>query len=178
MCRRLESTPLCEYKSTRYIRVRNPILVISYYTIIFLVLCYVALYTIWIEKGYQKFETVVGTTSVKLKGTASIAANSTNDPINSTTFNGKYIYDAMDLVIPSMEENAFFIATSMISTINQKRGKCSLDSKDLVLNIIQIFVHLHIKIFCIWIKNNINNRPHARQTVHAQQANTTMIPKE
>eukprot|EP00483_Globobulimina_turgida_P003554 UN03560 len=107
---------LCVYKSTRFIRVKNRKLAIVYYTCIVCVIIYICVYTIWSEKGYQEFDPVTGTTSVKLKGTGSVggAVNTTNGTV----------YDAMDLVIPSIEENAFFITTSMIITPNQIRDNC------------------------------------------------------
>lgn len=100
---RLEDA-LCVYKSTRFIRVRNKKLVTIYYVAILVVLLYIILGTIWYSKGYQKTDPVTGTTSVKLKGTGSV-----NGSIGSTEGT---VFDAMDLVVPSVEEDAFFITTS------------------------------------------------------------------
>eukprot|EP01083_Nonionella_stella_P222540 794005_1 len=107
---------LCVYKSTRFIRVKNRKLAIIYYACILAVLLYIVLYTVWQEKGYQETTPVTGTSSVKLKGTGS-----TGGHINSTAGT---VYDAMDLVYPSLEEDAFFVTTSMIITPNQQRDYC------------------------------------------------------
>ena len=103
-------------KSTRFIRVRNPKLVCIYYSVIVFVLLYVVFYTIYWDYGYQKYDTVVGTSSAKLKGTGSIG--------NISDYRQSSVYDAMDLVVPPNEENAFFIATSQIITPNQTRQDC------------------------------------------------------
>ena len=70
-----------------------------------LIAMYVVLYTIVLEKGYQTTDTVSGTTSVKLKGSGSIGDES--GPATDLL-----VVDAMDLVQPSMEQNAFFLVTA------------------------------------------------------------------
>jgi hypothetical protein len=128
-----ENNPLCGYKSIRFIRVRNPRLVTVYYGVIIGVFLYIALYTIWFERGYQKFDNVVGTTSSKVKGTAWIDAYDSN----SSSIDSRIVYDSMDVITPSVEENALFITTAMIDTPNQTRytcdgnvntGSCDVDS--------------------------------------------------
>ena len=104
----------CEYKSIRFIRVRNVKLSCIYYIAMALVLVYVVAYTIILEKGYQSNDTVTGTTSVKLKGRGAIGDE--NGAIEDLV-----PLDSMDLVQPSMEENAFFVVTSMTITPNQTR---------------------------------------------------------
>ena len=80
------------------------------------VLLYVVLYTIWYQRGYQSTDVVIGTTSIKVKGTG-VSGSSMN--VNDTT-----VYDAIDLVVPATEQDAVFIATSQIITENQTRGIC------------------------------------------------------
>merc|ERR1719410_1238649 len=84
----------------------------------FLVLIYVALFTVYLDKGYQDTDQVTGTTSIKLKGSASIGDE--NGPIENLI-----PLDAMDLVQPPMEENAFFIITARTITPNQTRSNCN-----------------------------------------------------
>ena len=67
-----------------------------------LVAVYVVVFTIILEKGYQDTAVVSGTTSVKLKGSGSIGDE-------SGSLDDLIPLDAMDLVQPSFEENAFFI---------------------------------------------------------------------
>ena len=89
----------CVYKSTRFIRVKNRKLAIVYYSCLLLVLVYIAVYTVWYDNGYQAADPVTGTTSVKLKGTGSVGGKvGTTDGI---------VYDAMDLVVPSIEVTSF-----------------------------------------------------------------------
>ena len=70
-----------------------------------LIAMYVVLFTIVSQKGYQVTDTVSGTTSVKLKGSGAIG--DINGPINDLL-----VVDAMDLVQPSFEQNAFFLVTA------------------------------------------------------------------
>ena len=74
-----------------------------------LIAFYVVLYTIAWEKGYQTTDTVSGTTSVKLKGSGSIG----NESGPATDL---LVVDAMDLVQPSVEQNAFFLVTARYCT--------------------------------------------------------------
>ena len=113
---------VCQYKSIRFIQVKNKKLACIYYSLILLVLAYVIGFTIIAEKGYQIKDEVAGTTGIKIKGSASIG-NDTNhssiqDILQLTPL------DAMDLVRPAMEENAFFLTTAMTVTPNQTRGLC------------------------------------------------------
>ena len=57
---------LCEYKSIRFIRVRNVKLASIYYLTMGIVLAYVVAFTIVIEKGYQETDEVAGTSSVNI----------------------------------------------------------------------------------------------------------------
>ena len=92
ICENLASI-FCEYKSIRFIRVRNVKLSTIYWLAMFAVLCYVVIFTIFLEKGYQTQDSVIGFTSAKLKGSASIG-----DP-NLLPFNQLIPLDAMDLVL-------------------------------------------------------------------------------
>eukprot|EP01083_Nonionella_stella_P234965 826716_1 len=104
----------CEYKSIRFIRIRNVKLSIIYWITMLVVLMYVVIFTILVDKGYQDTAEVTGTTSIKLKGSGSIGDD--NGPIEDLI-----PVDAMDLVQPSMEEDAFFIITAVTQTPNQTR---------------------------------------------------------
>eukprot|EP01084_Bolivina_argentea_P134880 237770_1 len=116
MLAKLYKSPLCVYKSTRFIQVRNPRLVTIYYFALFAVLCYISIFLVWYSNGYQSIDPVTGTTSVKLKGSGSANLTGSGIGINGTVF------DAMDLVVPNIEEDAFFVTTAMIITPNQTRG--------------------------------------------------------
>ncbi|XP_055332672.1 P2X purinoceptor 4-like isoform X2 [Paramacrobiotus metropolitanus] len=69
-----------------------------------------------INKGYQASEKGEHNTVAKVKGMIK-----TNTPRQSAS---NKIWDAADLVIPAVENNALFIATNVIQTPNQRNGRC------------------------------------------------------
>ncbi|KAM8960747.1 P2X purinoceptor 4-like [Pelodytes ibericus] len=69
---------------------------------------------VW-EKGYQDFDTVVSSVTSKVKGVA----------VTNTSELGSRIWDVADYIIPSQEENAFFVMTNVIITQNQTQGHCA-----------------------------------------------------
>ena len=113
---------VCQYKSIRFIQVKDKRLACLHYTLIFTIFAYVVCVTIIADKGYQLKDEVAGTTMITITGSASIGNDtdySTSDDILLLT-----PLDAMDLVRPAMEENAFFLTTSMTVTPNQTRSTC------------------------------------------------------
>ena len=56
------------YSTPRLVRVSNPTLVVVYRGIQLLLLLYIAIYQIWLKKGYQKSSDFVGTVAIKVKG--------------------------------------------------------------------------------------------------------------
>ena len=80
---------------------------------------YVVLFTIFMEKGYQNTTTAYGTTSIKLKGTGSIGDE-------SGSRQELIPLDAMDLVQPQIEENAFFIVTARYNKQSANDQWCNL----------------------------------------------------
>ena len=65
------------------------------------------------------YDDAAGTTLVKIKGSGSIG-----DDVTLTAITDLEPLDAMDLVRPSMEENAFFLITAMAITPNQTQDVC------------------------------------------------------
>jgi len=61
---------MLSYNSVKLLRVDNPFLVCIYYTLVLAVLCYVIIYTIILQKGYQEYDTLAGSTMIKTKGVA------------------------------------------------------------------------------------------------------------
>jgi len=105
----------CKYKSVRFVRIRDVRLSVLYWVTVLAVVLYVAIWTLLVEKGYQSSAPVSGTTSIKVKGSGSIGNES--GPLLELL-----PLDAMDLV--AIEENAFFVVTSRVTTPNQTRGVC------------------------------------------------------
>lgn len=97
------------YKSVRLIKVQNPILAVCYYTLVVAVLSYVIGYAVIYNKGYQEYETLVGTSRIKVKGSA---------------FKNNTIYDATDLALPDLATTHLFITTNEVHTNGQTRGVC------------------------------------------------------
>ena len=118
MCQRI-CDALCQYKSIRFIQVKNKKLACIYYSLILLVLAYVIGFTIVYNKGYQVKDEVAGTTGIKIKGSGSIGNDTNYTDITELT-----PLDAIDLVRPAMEENAFFLTTAMTVTPNQTQEIC------------------------------------------------------
>ena len=82
-------------------------------------MAYVIGYTMIANKGYQIKDEIAGTTGAKIKGTGSIGNDTNYNDITELI-----PLDAMDLVRPSMEENAFFLTTAMTVTPNQTQTIC------------------------------------------------------
>lgn len=106
-CRELCKSLLI-YKSSKFIRVHNPALALSYYGAMGAILLYVIVFTIVISKGYQATDEMIGTTSIKVKGSASTGSTTSLDDMK--------VFTSEDLVLPSIEADAVFIATSVITT--------------------------------------------------------------
>eukprot|EP01084_Bolivina_argentea_P189815 326344_1 len=112
----METPRFLQYKSVRHVRVKNWKLTVVYWLLLVIVASYVVIYTIILEKGYQETDEAIGTVATKIKGTASVG-----DMYNWTNL---VPYDAIDLRHPAIETNGIFIATSLIST-PQQRGVCN-----------------------------------------------------
>eukprot|EP01126_Amoeba_proteus_P037824 TRINITY_DN3919_c0_g1_i4.p1 TRINITY_DN3919_c0_g1~~TRINITY_DN3919_c0_g1_i4.p1 ORF type:complete len:293 (-),score=41.78 TRINITY_DN3919_c0_g1_i4:382-1260(-) len=97
------------FDTVKLVTVRNLRLAIAHRILEFIVVVYISVYAIWYKEGYQESSPVAGVIFTKVKG---IALGS----------DGK-VYDASDLVIPPVEDQAVFITTSSSSTV-QHRGSC------------------------------------------------------
>ena len=102
----LLSSLFCEYKSIRFIKVRNVKLSIIYWFTMLLVLIYVIVFTVVEDRGYQQTGQVSGSTSIKLKGSASIGDE--NGPLQDLI-----PLDAMDLVL-SIHTNLSYLVFVII----------------------------------------------------------------
>lgn len=69
------------------------------------------------DKGYQETDEAVSTAVTKTKGLLVQKA-----PNNTNAF--PYIYDGSEIVVPPLENDAFFIVTHSIVTPMQKAGLC------------------------------------------------------
>jgi len=75
-----------------------------------LVLVYIGLYAIYLNKGYQKTSPIDGVLYLKVKG---LAKDQNSD-----------VYDAGDLVVPPTENNALFITSRALHTVQTENQTC------------------------------------------------------
>eukprot|EP01095_Lingulamoeba_sp_RSL-Kostka_P013984 TRINITY_DN594_c1_g1_i2.p1 TRINITY_DN594_c1_g1~~TRINITY_DN594_c1_g1_i2.p1 ORF type:complete len:255 (-),score=76.93 TRINITY_DN594_c1_g1_i2:444-1208(-) len=102
---------LLSYTTIKLVKIEDWRLGSIHYLIQFLILVYVVVYVIFFDSGYQGTSEVVGTTTWKVKGSA------------SQIYNGSLIiYDAIDVIQPATEVNAIFATTNSIITPEQTRG--------------------------------------------------------
>ncbi len=101
MGNRLSSVML--YPSDKVVKVKNWKLALLWVILQIGIICYICVYSIALNKGYQRFDTAIGSLNFKAKGIA--FARHTNIP-----------YDSVDLVYPSLENDGFFLATNFLQT--------------------------------------------------------------
>ncbi|VDN16262.1 unnamed protein product [Dibothriocephalus latus] len=80
----------------------------------------ILIYVFWVliyEKGYQVSDTAVSLVTTKVKGIMIKNYPSAENALPQ-------VADAADLVYPALENNAFFIMTNHISTLNQTATAC------------------------------------------------------
>lgn len=100
------------YRTTRFLEVKSNRLAMINFSIQALILGYIIGYQIVVKKGYQEFDSVIGTTSVKVKGSAS-----------NTNFS--QVFDSYELIQPPLEADALFVTTAFLETLNQTKRTCS-----------------------------------------------------
>eukprot|EP01100_Stratorugosa_tubuloviscum_P011227 TRINITY_DN497_c2_g5_i1.p1 TRINITY_DN497_c2_g5~~TRINITY_DN497_c2_g5_i1.p1 ORF type:complete len:376 (+),score=163.02 TRINITY_DN497_c2_g5_i1:113-1240(+) len=108
---------ICEkiltYDTVKIVKIKDWKLGLIHYGVILLIIFYVVGYAIVWEKGYQTESTIVGYTTLKVKGSG------------FTYKNGSYeIYDAYDVVHPPLEPSALFVSTIQHVTPFQTRAVC------------------------------------------------------
>ncbi|GAU96412.1 hypothetical protein RvY_07864 [Ramazzottius varieornatus] len=79
------------------------------------IIAYVIGYVFIWNKGYQDVDHVESSVVTKVKG---VLRSRTPYPMDVE------IWDSVDFIVPSQENNAFFIATNVIATRNQRQGRC------------------------------------------------------
>lgn len=100
------------YYTLKYAKIPNTFLAVLNYLLMLTVLAYVCVYSIWLQKGYQEFDNVVGASTLKVKGSARAK--------------GGLFFDDKDLVFPARAASGeLFITTNAWATLNQTRGNCT-----------------------------------------------------
>lgn len=94
-----------------FVKIHDSKLAITYNVLTFVILLYVIIYSIVIEKGYQKYENLISSTFVKVKGSVR------GGPDVS-------IWDSTDMVVPPLLPDAVFVTTNFVATDQQERSTC------------------------------------------------------
>ncbi|XP_043924584.1 P2X purinoceptor 7 [Protopterus annectens] len=104
---------LCEYETTRSVRIKSVrlgLLKWIIHGIIFLCICGMLLW----DKCYQDTDSVLSSVTTKVKGVAKTEVDG---------LNGR-IWDVADYSAPVQGKNSFFVMTNLIITENQRQGFC------------------------------------------------------
>jgi len=107
-------------KTVKLVEIKNWKLGLLNWLIILGLLGYIIGVQIVWHKGYQKVDQLSGNVNIKVKGNAY-----TN--VSGTIQN----WDEFDAIYPPKEDNAFFLTTSYVATLRQKRDTCTTIDKTL-----------------------------------------------
>ena len=86
------------------------------------------------KKGYQEFGKVESAVVTKVKG----VAFTERSKYTQLPYDYRRIWDVPDLIVPSSENNAFFVTTNIVITANQSRSTCG-EVKYSSLNLLPFF---------------------------------------
>ncbi|CAF1371650.1 unnamed protein product [Rotaria sordida] len=109
------------YSTVKEVTVRSTFVAVLHRILQLLILIFVVFYIILIKKGYQEFQEPQGSSIIKIKGAAQVSIHNSNLHTDNST---QALWDAADYVVPSIETNAFFIATRKTVTYGQTQGIC------------------------------------------------------
>ncbi|CAF2447127.1 unnamed protein product [Rotaria sp. Silwood2] len=109
------------YSTVKVVQVPHTLIAIIYRIIQLIIICYIALYIVWIKKGYQQFQEPRGTSVIKVKGIAKVTDNETTRFVHAES---AFLWDTAEYQIPPLENNALFIATRQVVTYGQTEGQC------------------------------------------------------
>nr|XP_005989067.1 PREDICTED: P2X purinoceptor 4 [Latimeria chalumnae] len=106
---------LFEYDTARIVVIKSRKVGLMNRIVQLAILAYIIGWVFVWEKGYQEFDSVVSSVTIKVKGVA----------VTNTSDLGRRIWDVADYVIPPQEENSFFVMTNLLVTQNQKQQLCA-----------------------------------------------------
>ncbi|XP_055353255.1 P2X purinoceptor 4-like isoform X2 [Paramacrobiotus metropolitanus] len=108
---------LFQYETPRLVTVRSARIGIIYRVVQACIISYLIGYVFVYTKSYQEFDLAESSVVSKIKGL-----------MYARGLEGrKEIWDSIDFVVPAQESDAFFIATSMVLTVNQSQEACPED---------------------------------------------------
>ncbi|XP_054851897.1 P2X purinoceptor 4 [Eublepharis macularius] len=106
---------LFEYDTPRIVLIRSRKVGLMNRLVQLAILAYVIGWVFVWEKGYQETDSVVSSVTTKVKGVA----------VTNTSKLGLRVWDVADYVIPPQGENAVFVMTNLIITLNQTQDHCA-----------------------------------------------------
>ncbi|KAL8180134.1 UNVERIFIED_CONTAM: P2X purinoceptor 4 [Gekko kuhli] len=106
---------LFEYDTPRIVLIKSRKVGLMNRLVQLAILAYVIGWVFVWEKGYQETDSVVSSVTTKVKGLA----------VTNTSMLGLRVWDVADYVIPPQGENAVFVMTNLIITLNQTQGRCA-----------------------------------------------------
>ncbi|CAF3430901.1 unnamed protein product [Rotaria sp. Silwood1] len=109
------------YSTVKVVQVPNTFIAIIYRIIQLIIIGYIAIYIVWIKKGYQQFQEPRGTSVIKVKGIAKVTGNDTTEFMRTAS---THLWDTAEYQVPPLENNALFIATRQTVTYGQTEGYC------------------------------------------------------
>ncbi|CAF1072379.1 unnamed protein product [Rotaria sordida] len=115
------------YSTVKEIQVHSTFVAVLHRLIQFLIIIFVAFYIILVKKGYQQFQEPQGSSIIKVKGVVRISIYNSNLHTGNAS---QALWDAADYVVPSIETNAFFIATRKTKTFGQRQEICPSSLND------------------------------------------------
>ncbi|XP_020820340.1 P2X purinoceptor 5 isoform X1 [Phascolarctos cinereus] len=111
---------LFDYKTEKYVIVKNKKVGLLYRLIQLAILVYLLGWVFLVKKGYQEVNTSIQSSVItKVKGVA----------FTNTSELKERLWDVADYVIPSQGENVFFVVTNLIVTPNQRQSHCAESSR-------------------------------------------------
>lgn len=110
-----------EYDTPKIVHIRSKTIGIINRLVQLAIIGYLIGWVFIYKQGYQLEDVGIAGTTTKVKGV-------TYTDLNDSKV-GDRVWDAVDIVVPGEENNAFFVMTNVIVTDNQKPGHCP-ESKD------------------------------------------------
>ncbi|XP_036611130.1 P2X purinoceptor 4 isoform X4 [Trichosurus vulpecula] len=104
-----------EYHTPRIVLIRSRKVGLMNRGVQLIILAYVIGWVFVWQKGYQISDSVISSVTTKMKGVA----------LTNTSDLGPRIWDVADYVVPAQQENAVFVMTNIIATLNQRQGTCA-----------------------------------------------------
>lgn len=120
------SAAFFEYNTSKVVHIQSKTIGIINRLVQLTIICYIIIYVIIYNKGYQDTETPYSAVTTKVKGVS--LTNLTHSSNHSfPLYGGIHVWDSSDYIVPPEENGAFYVMTNMIITPDQTQGACPED---------------------------------------------------